>query len=58
MEAVQPLQIETLNVHKDSSLRMNQITVRWKVKSGDLALYQAHLEKIMSYSDELKFMYL
>ncbi|XP_074315531.1 uncharacterized protein LOC141651730 [Silene latifolia] len=47
-----------LQVHGDSSLVINQITGSWKIKSNSLAPYQAKIEKLDKYFEEIHYVHL
>ncbi|XP_074290617.1 uncharacterized protein LOC141617332 [Silene latifolia] len=58
LRAAAALGIKNLRVYGDSSLVINQILGKWKVKSEGLALYQTYLETILKHFDDPKFIYL
>lgn len=58
MEAAVALGIQKLRVYGDSSLIINQISGRWKVRSESLAPYQAYLETDASQIGEVEYTYL
>lgn len=58
LEAAVALGVEKLRVYGDSSLIINQISGKWKVRSESLAPYQAHLETIAQNIKEVKYTYL
>ncbi|KNA12927.1 hypothetical protein SOVF_121910, partial [Spinacia oleracea] len=47
-----------LRVYGDSSLIINQISGKWKVRSESLAPYQSYLEKLSEQVEELCYTYL
>ncbi|XP_074301297.1 uncharacterized protein LOC141632673 [Silene latifolia] len=58
LRAAAALGLKNLRVYRDSSLIINQILGKWKVKSEGLALYQMYLETILKHFDDPKFIYL
>ncbi|XP_074299772.1 uncharacterized protein LOC141630936 [Silene latifolia] len=58
LRAAAALRIKNLRVYGDSSLVINQILGKWKVKSEGLTLYQTYLETIQKHFDDPKFIYL
>ncbi|XP_021758380.1 uncharacterized protein LOC110723337 [Chenopodium quinoa] len=58
LETVVALGIKKLRIYGDSSLIINQISKRWKMRSESLATYQAHLETLIEKLDEVEYTYL
>ena len=58
LETSVALGIKKLRIYGDSSLIINQISKRWKVRSESLATYQAHLETLTEQLDEVEYTYL
>ncbi|XP_074266729.1 uncharacterized protein LOC141590010 [Silene latifolia] len=52
------LNIKKLLVHGDSSLVINQVTGSWKIKSNSLAPYQAKIEELEKYFEEIHYVHL
>ncbi|XP_074283146.1 uncharacterized protein LOC141607689 [Silene latifolia] len=52
------LNIKKLLVHGDSSLVVNQVTGSWKIKSDSLAPYQAKIEELEKYFEEIHYVHL
>ncbi|XP_056695306.1 uncharacterized protein [Spinacia oleracea] len=53
LEAAIALGVQKLRVCGDSSLIINQISEKWKVRSESLALYQSYLENLVEQAEEL-----
>ncbi|XP_056688347.1 uncharacterized protein [Spinacia oleracea] len=58
MESAASLGAKHLRVFSDSSLIINQISRKWKVRSTSLSIYQAHLDQIAEKFEEIEFTYL
>ncbi|XP_021860922.1 uncharacterized protein [Spinacia oleracea] len=58
LEAAASLGVKYLRVFDDSSLIINQISRRWKVRSTSLSMYQAHLDQIAEQFEEIEYTYL
>jgi len=58
LKAAVALGIKKLRVYGDSSLIINQISGKWKVRSESLAPYQAYLETIAKEVEEVEYTYL
>lgn len=58
LEAAVSLGVQKLRVYGDSSLIINQISGKWKVRSESLAPYQVHLEQVASQIEEVQYTYL
>ncbi|XP_074291987.1 uncharacterized protein LOC141618815 [Silene latifolia] len=52
------LNIMKLLVHGDSSLVINQVTGSWKIHSNSLASYQAKIEELEKYFEEIHYVHL
>ncbi|XP_074292830.1 uncharacterized protein LOC141619707 [Silene latifolia] len=52
------LNIKNLLVHGDSSLVINQVIGSWKIKSDSLAPYQAKIEELEKYFEEIHYVHL
>ncbi|XP_074266902.1 uncharacterized protein LOC141590194 [Silene latifolia] len=52
------LNIKRLLVHGDSSLVINQVTGSWNIKSNSLAPYQAKIEELEKYFEEIHYVHL
>ncbi|XP_074313531.1 uncharacterized protein LOC141648709 [Silene latifolia] len=52
------LNIKKLLVHGDSYLVINQVTGLWKIKSNSLAPYQAKIEELEKYFEEIHYVHL
>ena len=50
--------IKKLRMYGDSSLIINQISKKWKVRSESLAPYQAYLETLTSQLEKVDYTYL
>ena len=58
LKATVALDVQKLRVYGDSSLIINQISGRWKVRSESLTPYQSHLEQVASQIREVEYTYL
>ncbi|KNA04804.1 hypothetical protein SOVF_196320, partial [Spinacia oleracea] len=58
LEAALALGVQKLLLYWDSSLIINQIFEKWKVRSKILAPYQSYLEKMFEQVEELRYTYL
>ncbi|XP_074315521.1 uncharacterized protein LOC141651719 [Silene latifolia] len=52
------LYIKRVLVHGDSSLVINQVTGSWKIKSNSLSPYQAKIEELEKYFEEIHYVHL
>ncbi|XP_074291045.1 uncharacterized protein LOC141617799 [Silene latifolia] len=52
------LNIKKLLEHGDSSLVTNQVTGSWKIKSNSMAPYQAKIEELEKYFEEIHYVHL
>lgn len=52
------MEIQKLKVYGDSSLIINQISGKWKVRSETLASYESHFEQLSSNILEIQYTYL
>ncbi|XP_074299512.1 uncharacterized protein LOC141630629 [Silene latifolia] len=51
------LGIKRLRVHVDSSLIINQITGSWKIRSETLSLYQAHIDQVAQFFNQVVYLH-
>ena len=58
LEAAVSLGVKHLQVFGDSSLKINHISKRWKVRSTSLSKYQAHLDQIVEQFEKIEYTYL
>ena len=58
LEVALALGFQKLRVYGDSSLIINQISGKWKVRSESLAPYQSYLEQLSEQIEELRYTYL
>ncbi|XP_021747334.1 uncharacterized protein LOC110713176 [Chenopodium quinoa] len=58
LETALALGIKKLRVYGDSSLIINQISKKWKVRSESLAPYQAYLETLTDQLEKVDYSYL
>ncbi|XP_074292161.1 uncharacterized protein LOC141619020 [Silene latifolia] len=52
------LGIKKLTVHRDSSLVINQVSGTWKIRSDSLAPYQAKIDELEKFFDDIKYVHL
>ncbi|XP_056688353.1 uncharacterized protein [Spinacia oleracea] len=58
LEADIAIGVQKLRVYEDSSLIVNQISRKWKVKSERLAPYQSYIAKLSEQVEQLRYTYL
>ena len=58
LETALAIAIKKLRIYGDSSLIINQISKKWKVRSESLAPYQAYLETLTDQLEKVDYTYL
>ena len=58
LEAAASIGVQKLEVYGDSSLIINHILKKWKIKNSTMILYQAHLEQLIEHFEHIDFKYL
>ncbi|XP_074297561.1 uncharacterized protein LOC141628301 [Silene latifolia] len=56
LQAAVSLGLKRLRVHGDSSLIINQITGSWKIRSESIAPYQARIDQVAQFFDQVVYL--